>query len=240
MKKTVFITGAGRKGNLGFETARQLGLAGNRVILGARKEFQLKPLIDELKAMGIDADYQVVDISDEGSVTAAAEALAGKYGYIDVLVNNAALMKAGETVERQDIVELKAVFDTNVIGTWIMCQKFLPLLRKSEHPRIVNVSSGAGSYGDPVYGLLKDSKQFPVLGYGVSKLAVNGITVKLAKEVKNEGILVNSVCPDVTDTAGWGFGRSVEESAKSVIWAVNLPDDGPTGTFTRDGKDLPW
>lgn len=238
--KTVFITGAGRKGNLGYETARQLGMQGDRVILGARTEEQLLPLVEELKAAGIDADYQVVDIADEASAASAAKGISNKYGYIDVLVNNAALMKAGETVERQDITELRQVFDTNVIGTWIMCQKFLPLLRKSEHPRIVIVSSGAGSYGDPVYGLLKDSTQFPVLGYGVSKLAVNGLMVKLSKEVKGEGILVNSVCPGVTDTAGWGFGRAVSESAKSVIWAVNLPDDGPTGGFFRDGKELPW
>ena len=78
------------------------------------------------------------------------------------------------------------------------------------------------------------------MGYGISKLALNGLTVKMARELKSEGIIVNSVCPDVTDTMGMKFGRSVEDSAKSVTWAAMLPDNGPTGGFFRDGKELPW
>jgi NAD(P)-dependent dehydrogenase (short-subunit alcohol dehydrogenase family) len=219
-----------------------MGAAGYRVILAARREDELKILTEELKGKCINASYVVMNIADEDNVKAAAVAVEEQFGRLDVLINDAALMRAGETVERQDIAELRQVFDTNVIGTWIVCQKFIPLLRKSEHPRIVNVSSGAGSYGDPVYGLLKESQQFPVLSYGISKLAVNGITVKLAKEVQADHILVNSVCPDVTDTFGsnGAFGRSVEVSAKSVTWAAMLPDDGPTGRFFRDGKELPW
>ncbi len=205
------------------------------MIVSVRREEELKKIAAEL---GV--DFIVMDVTSVDSVQNAAEDIEKKYEKLDVLVNNAALMRAGETVEKQDIEELRQVFDTNVIGTWLVTQKFLPLVRKSEHGRIVNVTSGAGSYGDPVYGLLKDSEQFPVLGYGVSKLAENGITVKLAKEVKKAGILVNSVCPDVTDSMGYGFGRPVEESAKSVIWAVQLPDDGPTGGFFRDGEVLPW
>lgn len=81
----------------------------------------------------------------------------------------------------------------------------------------------------------------PCSGYGISKLAVNGLTVKLAKELEKDHILVNVICPDITDTFGFGgWGRPVEESARSVIWAANLPDDGPTGGFFRDGKRLPW
>ncbi len=231
----VLITGAGRKGNLGYETARQLKEDGFQVIVSGRREAELQRIASELGT-----DYVVMDVTRTDSVENAAAIVEEKYGKLDVLVNNAALMRAGETVENQDIEELRQVFNTNVIGTWLVTQKFLPLVRKSEHGRIVNVTSGAGSYGDPVYGLLKDSEQFPVLGYGVSKLAENGITVKLAKEVKKDGILVNSVCPDVTDSMGYGFGRSVEESAKSIIWAVKLPDDGPNGGFFRDGEKLPW
>lgn len=231
----VLITGAGRKGNLGYETAKQLKEEGFQVIVSGRREAELQQIAAELNI-----DYVVMDVTGTDSVVNAAAKVQEKYGKLDVLVNNAALMRAGETVEKQDIEELKQVFDTNVIGTWLVTQKFLPLIRKSAHGRIVNVTSGAGSYGDPVYGLLKDSEQFPVLGYGVSKLAENGITVKLAKEVKKDGILVNSVCPDVTDSMGYGFGRPVEISAKSVTWAVKLPDDGPTGGFFRDGEELPW
>ncbi len=229
------ITGAGRKGNLGYETAKQLKDEGKTVIVSGRRESAVKAIAEEL-----DVDFVVMDITGEKSVRNAAELVEQKYGRLDVLVNNAALMKAGDTVEEQDMNEFREVLLTNVWGTWMVTKNFLPLLRKSEHPRIVNVSSGAGSYGDPVYGLLKESEQFPVLGYGISKLAENGFTVKLAKEVRKEGILVNSVCPDVTDTFGSGFGRPVEESAKSVLWAVDLSDDGPTGGFFRDGEPLPW
>lgn len=104
-----------------------------------------------------------------------------------------------------------------------------------------NVSSGAGSFGDLQYGLLNGSQGIPCSGYGISKLAVNGLTLKLAKELEKNHILVNAVCPDITNTFGFGpWGRPVEVSAKSVVWAATLPDDGPTGGFYRDGQALPW
>ena len=104
-----------------------------------------------------------------------------------------------------------------------------------------NVSSGAGSFGDPQYGLLNGSQGIPCSGYGISKLAVNGLTLKLAKELEKNHIPVNAVCPDITNTFGFGpWGRPVEVSAKSVVWAATLPDDGPTGGFYRDGQALPW
>ena len=109
------------------------------------------------------------------------------------------------------------------------------------HPRVVNVSSGAGSFEDPKYGLLHGTIVTQPMGYGISKLALNGLTVKMAKEFAGDRILVNSVCPDITDTFGTGmFGRPVQESAKSVIWAAMLPNDGPSGGFFRDGEPLPW
>lgn len=234
----VLITGAGRKGNLGYETAKQLGKQGHTVILAARREAELKKHTEELKSQGTDASYVVMDITNEESARSAAAQVAKQYGYLDVLVNDAALMKAGASVEDESMQLMRDTFNTNVIGAWNVTQKFLPLLKKSEHPRIVNVSSGAGSYDDPDYGLKYG--RFGAMGYGISKLALNGLTVKMARELKQYGILVNAVCPDVTDTMGAGFGRPVSVSAKSVTWAVNLPDDGPTGGFFRDGRPLPW
>lgn len=238
--KTVMITGAGRRTGLGFETAKQLGEKGWHVILAARKQEQLDQLVKELKDQGISVSSVPMDLTMDESVAAAATQIAQKFGALDVLINNAAVMTAGGSIEEQDIEELKKTFDTNVIGTWRVIQKFIPLLKKSEHPRIVNVSSGAGSFEDPQYGLLHGTVVTNPMGYGISKLAVNGITVKAAKELKPYGILVNSVCPDVTDTWGMGFGRNVTDSAKSVVWGVELPDDGPTGGFFRDGQKLPW
>ncbi|MBT1174703.1 SDR family NAD(P)-dependent oxidoreductase [Bifidobacterium sp. LC6] len=234
------ITGSGRKGGLGYETARQLGEAGYHVILAARRP-ELAQLAQALIDQGISASYVVMDTTDEASVKAAAAEVARRFGRLDVLINNAASMRAGDSVEQQNLTEMRMVLDTNVIGTWNVTQKFIPLLRKSEHGRIVNVSSGAGSYGDPQYGFLHGSMGIPASGYGISKLALNGLTIKTAKELAANHILVNAVCPDITDTFGSGmFGRPVEVSAKSVTWAATLPDDGPTGGFFRDGQPLPW
>ena len=94
MKQIALITGAGRKGNLGFETAKQLGEQGYIVILAARRENELGELTEELKNSGIEASYVVLDITDEQSAKQAAEEIKKRYGRIDVLINNAALMKA--------------------------------------------------------------------------------------------------------------------------------------------------
>jgi NAD(P)-dependent dehydrogenase (short-subunit alcohol dehydrogenase family) len=237
----VFITGSGRKGGIGFETAKQLGMMGNQVIISGRKPERADALLKELHDDGIEASFAAIDLTDDSSVSNAAAEVEKQFGKIDILINDAALMQAGASVEEQDLDELRRVFNTNVIGTWSVTQKFLPLLKKSEHPRIVNVSSGAGSFEDPKYGLLHGTIVQMPMGYGISKLALNGLTVKMAKEFAPYHILVNSVCPDTTDSFGSGmWGRPVEISAKSVIWAALLPDDGPTGGFFRDGNKLPW
>ena len=108
---------------------------------------------------GIEASFTAIDLTDDKSVSNAAAAVEKQYGKIDILINDAALMQAGASVEEQDLDELRRVFNTNVIGTWSVTQKFLPLLKKSEHPRIVNVSSGAGSFEDPQYGLLHGTRK---------------------------------------------------------------------------------
>lgn len=238
----VLITGSGRKGNLGYETAKQLGKQGYYVILAARKPKEhMEALVKELTDTGAKVSYVQMDITSEESVKNAAAQVEKEFGHLEVLINNAAYMRAGDSVEIQSIEEVRQVFETNVIGTWNVTQKFIPLLRKSTHGRVVNVSSGAGSYGDPQYGFLDGAMGIPCSGYGISKLAVNGLTLKTAKELEKDHILVNAVCPDVTDTFGSGmFGRPVEVSAKSVVWAATLPNDGPTGGFYRDGEELPW
>jgi NAD(P)-dependent dehydrogenase (short-subunit alcohol dehydrogenase family) len=113
-----------------------------------------------------------------------------------------------------------------------MCKAFVPLLRHSQHGRIVNVSSGAGSIAS-----MGDTTP----AYSVSKAALNAFTRTLAAELKSDGILVNAICPGwVATEMGDAGGRPVQEGAASVVWAVMLPDDGPTGGFFRDGQPLPW
>lgn len=127
---------------------------------------------------------------------------------------------------------MQEAIDTNTLGPWRMCKAFVPLLRCSQHGRIINVSSGAGSIA---------SMDNSTPAYSVSKAALNAFTRSLAAELKREGILVNAVCPGwvATDMGGSG-GRPVEDGAASVVWAAMLPDDGPTGGFFRDGKPVPW
>jgi NAD(P)-dependent dehydrogenase (short-subunit alcohol dehydrogenase family) len=150
-----------------------------------------------------------------------------------VVVNNAAIMY--DTWARAVSADLAAVheaFETNLFGAWRVTQALLPLLRRSPHPRVVNVSSGAGAISEMTGG---------TPAYSVSKAALNALTRLLAGELRPDRVLVNAVCPGwvATDMGGAG-GRPVSEGARGVVWAALLPDDGPTGGFFRDGAAIRW
>lgn len=243
----VLITGAGSRTGLGFETGRQLGEKGYHVILSARNAERVEALAEELKNQGISASALELDLLDDESVRQAAGMVREQYGKLDALINNAAVMTDHFTsFEEKDLKLLSSEFETNIIGTWRVTQQFLPLLKESGHGRIVNVSSGTGSYGDPDYGLVDgfskgDLKGLPVSAYAITKLALNGVTIKMAKEFKQYNIIVNSICPGMTDTRPESVGaRPVEDGAKGIVWAATLPDDGPTGLFFRDQNPMPW
>jgi NAD(P)-dependent dehydrogenase (short-subunit alcohol dehydrogenase family) len=130
--------------------------------------------------------------------------------------------------------------EANLFGAWRTTQALLPLLRRSRRGRIVNVSSGAGSHVDARFGLAAVAA---ATSYAVSKAALNALTVKLALELREDGILVNAVCPGLTATTRdleEVGARPVEEGAASVVWAATLPNSGPTGGFFRDGRTIGW
>jgi NAD(P)-dependent dehydrogenase (short-subunit alcohol dehydrogenase family) len=183
-----------------------------------------------------------LDLTDPASVRAVVDAVSSDPGRLDVLVNNAAaFVDWSETVSGADLEAARPVLETNLFGTWRLTQALLPLLRRSPEPRIVNVSSGAGSHLDPVFGLT--ARGGAAASYGISKAALNALTATLAAELAGTGVLVNSVCPGLTATypgAEAMGARPVEESAPGVVWAATLPAGGPTGGFFRDGKPLPW
>jgi NAD(P)-dependent dehydrogenase (short-subunit alcohol dehydrogenase family) len=148
-------------------------------------------------------------------------------------VNNAAInYDTWQNAPDADLELVHETFETNVFGAWRMCQAFIPMLRKSRHGRIVNVSSESGSLATMDGG---------APAYSISKAALNALTRQLAAELRRDRILVNSVSPGwvATDMGGPG-GRPVREGAASVVWAVELPDGGPTGGFFRDGRPVPW
>ncbi len=236
----VLVTGASH--GIGLEVCRQLAQKGMIVLLTARNSAKAEAAAQPLVAQGLDVRPYALDTTQDESVHHLANAIDTEFGRLDVLVNNAAAFV--DWMEKASTADLNAshtVFETNLFGTWRVTQVLLPLLRKSKHGRIVNVSSGAGSHGDPAFGLSTNAGA--VASYGISKAAINALTTKFASELAGTGILVNAVCPGLTATAPGmeAMGASpVEKGASSVVWAVTLPDDRPTGGFFRYGKPLPW
>lgn len=230
--RVALVTGANR--GIGFEVCRQLAERGFIVLLTARTAVKARTAAKALDEAGT-VEPLVLDVADARSIEKAAAEVAGRYGCLDVLINNAAInYDTWETALNADINGV--VMDTirtNVIGPWRMCQAFLPLLRKSRAGRIVNVSSESGSLAEMGAG---------PPAYQVTKAALNALTRTLAGELRGTGILVNAVCPGwvATDMGGAGAPRSPSEGAAGIVWAATLPANGPTGGFFRDGKPLPW
>jgi NAD(P)-dependent dehydrogenase (short-subunit alcohol dehydrogenase family) len=230
MTRIVLVTGANR--GIGLELAGQLALRGDIVVLTARDlakaERAAATLPDQQRVLA-----RRLDVTDPATIAQVAADLDRRWGRLDVLVNNAAIHY--DTWQRASTADLRVVreaLEVNLLGAWQASLTFLPLLRASGHGRIVNVSSEAGSLASMDGG---------APAYNVSKAALNALTRMLAGELRRDGILVNAVCPGwvATDMGGPG-GRPVAEGAASVLWAVDLPDDGPSGGFFRDGRPVPW
>jgi len=213
------------------------------VVLTVRDPEKAKAAAEQLFAEGLDVIPKALDVSNDESVRGLAAQLEQEFGTLDMLVNNAAAYADwSEMASSADLELAQGVLETNLFGAWRSCQVFLPLIRRSGHGRIVNVSSGAGSHGEPWFGLT--TNRGSAASYGISKAALNALTAKLAAELEGTGVLVNAVDPDLTATAPGmeklGARPVAEEGAASVVWGAILPDSGPTGGFFRDGEPLPW
>jgi NAD(P)-dependent dehydrogenase (short-subunit alcohol dehydrogenase family) len=236
---TVLVTGAGR--GIGREVARQLAADGATVYLSARN-----PRVAARVAAALDGDARALavglDVGDDASVQAAADAFGREAGSLDVLINNAAAyVDWTETSTGADLTQASRVLDINLFGAWRATRAFLPLLHRSDHPRVVVVSSGAGSHGDEQFGLA--ARGGAAASYGISKAALNALVSTLAAELADTSIIINAACPGLTATwpgAEAMGARPIEQGAASVAWAARLPDDGPRGGLFRDGQPLPW
>jgi NAD(P)-dependent dehydrogenase (short-subunit alcohol dehydrogenase family) len=228
---TALVTGANR--GIGRETARQLAERGYTVVLSARDEEKARAAAAELSAGGADVRPLALDVSDPRSIEAAAGRVAEDFGALDVLVNNAGIgSDFGVSGTDPDFDAIQRALDTNFLGAYRLTTALLPLLRKSDSPRIVNVSSGMG-------GVNEMGGWSP--GYRVSKASLNAMTRILATELREAGFLVNSACPGFVDTdmgGPMGATKPVEDGAAGVVWLATLPDDGPTGGFFRDGNQI--
>lgn len=221
------VTGANR--GIGFEVVRQLASLGMTVILGARDLEKGIAAAEQLTSEGLKVLPHQLDVSSQASI----DQLAAQVEELDILINNAGILyDTWQKPSTADLDVVREAFETNTFGAWRMCKTFIPIIRRSEHGRIVNVSSEAGS-------LVSMGGSTPA--YSTSKVALNALTRMLAAELRGTKILVNSVCPGwvATEMGGEG-GRPVEQGAASVVWAATLADDGATGGFFRDGKPLPW
>jgi NAD(P)-dependent dehydrogenase (short-subunit alcohol dehydrogenase family) len=228
---TTLITGANK--GLGFEAARRLIEAGQDVWIGARDAERGRAAADELGARHV-----ALDVTDDASVTTAAQTIAAAGG-LDVLVNNAGISGGMVTVDDFGAAHLARVLDTNVLGIVRVTQAFLPLLRRSDAPVIVNVSSGMGSVtltSDPQ----RVESSFASLAYSPSKSAVNMLTTQYAKALP--GIRVNAVDPGYTGTdfnANRG-PQTVREGTDAIVAMAQIGADGPTGTYTDRYGEVPW
>lgn len=237
----VLITGATR--GLGREVARQLAERGATVLVSARDPAKAEQTAAELGQAGDVRALPVgLDVTEERAIRDAAAALQRHPGRLDVLINNAAAyVDWTELASTADLSAAEQVLSANLFGPWRTIQALLPLLRESPHPRIVNVSSGAGSHGDEQFGLAR--RGGAAASYGISKAAQNALTATLAAELADTPILVNAVCPGLTATwpgAEQMGARPIEHGAASILWAATLPDNGPSGGLFRDGLPLPW
>jgi len=240
--KKVLITGANK--SIGFETARQLLKQGYFVYLGSRNIAKGEQAVAQLKQDGLsEVELLQIDVSDPASVEAAGK----KITELDVLINNAGILGGMEqSAQTVDLGTIREVYDTNFFGAINVTQTFLPSLKKSAEPRIVNVTSGLGSltlHSDPEWKYY----QVKTAAYGTSKTALNAYTVVLAYELKDSAFKVNAVDPGYTQTDfnhHNGPGK-VEDAAAIVVKYATLGADGPTGKFfsqdmDSDSQESPW
>jgi NAD(P)-dependent dehydrogenase (short-subunit alcohol dehydrogenase family) len=228
--RVALVSGANR--GIGLAVAAALAERGLTVVAGARDPEAGERAIAPLRAGGLDVRAHQLDVTDQASVERLAAWLLATFGRLDVLVNNAGIYPGGRAATIDPEVADQA-WRVNALGPWRLAVALVPLLRLGTSPRIVNVSSEAGS-------LASMGGYRPA--YNVSKAALNAVTRVLADDLRRDGILVNAVCPGwvATDMGGAGAPRTPEQGAASVLWAVDLPDGGDTGGFFRDGRRLPW
>jgi len=241
MAETIaFVTGANK--GIGREIARQLASKGVLVMMGARDRERGEKAVADLKAQGLPVEFVQMDVTSQPSVDQAAAEVERRHRRLDILVNNAGIALDWFPGSELTVEALEKTYGTNVFGVFRVTKALLPMLKKSKHGRIVNMSSALGSLtlnADPNSPLAIRNM---LLGYCSSKAALNMMTVQFANELKGAGIKVNAANPGFTATdMNQNRGpRTVEQGAATPVRPALLPDDGPTaGVFSDDGV-VPW
>ncbi len=227
------ITGASR--GLGRASGEELARLGYTVIMTMRNPGKQMKEMEKLKSKGLKIVTAELDVSDTISIGKFISFIAKTFNRCDVLVNNAGIFndESSGSPLTASIDIIRKSLDTNTFGPLLMIQGLVPFMKKNGYGRIVNVSSGMGSFDEMDRGYIS---------YRMSKTALNVITKITSAELSGTHILINSVCPGWvrTDMGGPSAERTVHEGIKGIIWAATLPDGGPTGGFFRDGKNIYW
>ncbi len=230
--RVALVTGANR--GMGLETCRQLLARGMRVVMTGRDERAVQHTLQDLGGTSEDAIAVRMDVTDPVSIEAAHRTSVDRFGAVDVVVNNAAVL----LFEGSDVLSIPAdgfrdTFDTNVRGAIEVCRVVVPPMADRGYGRIVNVSSGAGQ-------LSSMSTYAPA--YSISKAALNAFTRILAETYRGRGVPANAVDPGWvrTDMGGPSAPRSLQQGVDTTVWLATLPDSGPTGGFFRDRRHLAW
>ena len=229
--KTALITGANK--GIGREVARQLAAKGFHVFVGARNPKAGRKAAEEISKLAGKTTFLEIDVADNDSVMNAAREFSNVADHLDVLVNNAGIIADGDEAILEISDELfRKTLETNMLGPLRVTRAFVPLLRKSKAPRVVNVSSGGGQLTGGADGWAP--------AYCISKTALNGVTVQLAAVLSK--FAVNSVCPGWvrTEMGGENASRSVEEGADTIVWLATEAPQDLTGKFLRDRKEIAW
>jgi NAD(P)-dependent dehydrogenase (short-subunit alcohol dehydrogenase family) len=239
--KTALITGVSRPLGLGFAAARQLAELDHHVILTARDLAQAEHLAAQLRQEGLQATALRLDLTDRAAIADVATRVAESFGRLDVLVNNASTFPDAGVLSAldADLDAVREALEVDVIGPWGLIQALLPLLREAPAARIVNVSSVVALQIST--GLdLAASLRAPA--HSIGKHLITMLTTRFADELRDTRILVNAVDPGETashpERGDEDDSRPSAESARGVVWAATLGEDGPTGGFFRDGQPL--
>jgi NAD(P)-dependent dehydrogenase (short-subunit alcohol dehydrogenase family) len=219
---------------MGLETARQLLRRGLRVVMTGRDEDATERARVALGDPGRNAIAERMDVTDAASIDAAKRSIERRLGPVDVVVNNAAvLLNEHDDVLSIPLGAFRKTLETNLLGAIEVCRVFVPSMVERGYGRIVNVSSGAGQ-------MSRLSTYAPA--YSISKVALNAFTRILADTYRESGILVNAVDPGWvrTDMGGSGAPRSIERGVETTVWLATLDDDGPTGGFFKDRRQIEW
>ena len=229
MTKAVLITGANR--GIGLAIARQLAELGNSVLLGSRDLKAGEDAAKSLRRPGLDVEPVQIDLTAAATIDAAISAIEKSGRHVDALVNNAGVLHEKPLLHLTD-AEINDSIAVHLAGPLHRTRALAPKMAGRGYGRIVNLSSGWGSFAEGMGG--------PGM-YGVTKAALNALTVRLANELPSE-VKVNAMCPGWVRTrmGGQGATRSPDEGADTAVWLATLPDDGPTGGFFRDRKPIEW